>query len=248
MTQSSVPKHENYKTWELRIRPLLDSKDKWTTINYSLHLKSTTNEHDRNDTIKTDLELTKQLQQRKITSSEQATTALIQEINEAQGSIEKTGSLAEDDEDKTDNPWRYHKNNKGAVFTITSHVQDHILTKIQGIKSAKLIWAKLQKLYGTTTDLGESLLLDKSFSIAYESAENAHKYISQLDDTIKSLDRLGTVIDPKVAKSLLLNRLGGHFTEFQARKREAGLRSLTSEDLMTQLLEEDEVSKYQEGK
>jgi hypothetical protein len=103
-------------------------------------------------------------------------------------------------------------------------------------------------LYGTTTDLGESLLLDKSFSIAYESAGNAHKYISQLDDTIKSLDRLGTVIDPKVAKSLLLNRLGGHFTEFQARKREAGLRSLTSEDLMTQLLEEDEVSKYQEGK
>jgi hypothetical protein len=29
---------------------------------------------------------------------------------------------------------------------------------------------------------------------------------------------------------------------------EAGLRSLTFEDLITQLLEEDEVSKYQEGK
>ena len=39
-----------------------------------------------------------------------------------------------------------------------------------------------------------------------------------------------------------------HFTEFQARKREAGPRSFTIEDLMTQLLEEDEVNKYQEGK
>ena len=106
------------------------------------------------------LELAEQLQQRKITSPEQATTALIQEINEAQGSIEKTEPLDEDDEYKTDNPWCYHKNNQGAVFTITSHVQDHILTKIQGIKSAKLICAKLQKLYGTTTDLEEFLLLE----------------------------------------------------------------------------------------
>jgi hypothetical protein len=68
------------------------------------------------------LELAEQLQQRKITSPEQATTALIQEINEAQGSIEKTEPLDEDDEYKTDNPWRYHKNNQGAVLTITSHV------------------------------------------------------------------------------------------------------------------------------
>ena len=88
------------------------------------------------------------------------------------------------------------------------------------------------------------MLLDKLFSISYESAGNAHKFVSQLDDTIKALDRLGTVIDPKIAKSLLLNRLGSHFTEFQARKREAGLKSLTFEDLITQLLEEDEVNKY----
>ena len=251
VVQSSVPKLEgkkNYKTWELRIRPLLDSKDEWAAVDYSPRLKSAASERDKKDTTEAGLELAEQLRQRKITSPEQATTALIQEIKEAQGLPAKTQSLDEDDEDKTDSPWRYYKNNKGAVFTITSHVQDHILTKIQGIKSAKLIWEKLQKLYGTTTDLEEFLLLDKLFSTSYESAGNAHKYISQLDDTIKALDRLGTVIDPKVAKSLLLNRLGGHFTEFQARKREAGLRSFTFEDLMTQLLEEDEVNKYQEGK
>lgn len=164
VVQSSVPKLEgkkNYKTWELRIRPLLDSKDEWTAVDYSPRLKSAASERDRKDTTEAGLQLAEQLRQRKITSPEQGTTALIQEINEAQGSIEKTESLDEDDEDKTDNPWRYHKNNKGAVFTITSHVQDHILTKIQGIKSAKLIWAKLQKLYGTTTDLEEFLLLDK---------------------------------------------------------------------------------------
>ena len=123
--------------------------------------------------------MAEQLRKRKITSPEQATTALIQEINETQSPIEKDEDDDDDDddddnddndEDKTDNPWRYHKNNKGAVFTITAHVQDHILTKIQGIKSAKLIWIKLQKLYGTTTDLEEFMLLDKLFSISYESA------------------------------------------------------------------------------
>jgi hypothetical protein len=38
VVQSSVPKLEgkkNYKTWELRIRPLLDSKDEWTAVDYS---------------------------------------------------------------------------------------------------------------------------------------------------------------------------------------------------------------------
>ncbi|KAN0085047.1 hypothetical protein V8E54_001514 [Elaphomyces granulatus] len=216
-----VPKLEgkkNYKTWELRIRTLLDSKDEWAAAN----------ERDKKDTTKAGLELAEQLRKRKITSPEQATTALIQEINETQSPIEKDEDDDDDDddddnddndEDKTDNPWRYHKNNKGAVFTITAHVQDHILTKIQGIKSAKLIWIKLQKLYGTTTDLEEFMLLDKLFSISYESA---------------------TIIDPKIAKSLLLDRLGSFFTEFQARKREAGLKSFTFEDLMTQLLEEDE--------
>jgi hypothetical protein len=45
------------------------------------------------------------------------------------------------------------------------------------------------------------------------------------------------VIDPKIANPLFLDRLGSFFTEFQARKREAGLKSITFEDLMTQLLE-----------
>jgi hypothetical protein len=72
-----------------------------------------------------------------ITSPEQATTALTQEIKEIQSSSTKEiESLDKDDEDRTDDPWRYHKNNKGAVFTITAHVQDHIPTEIQGIKLA----------------------------------------------------------------------------------------------------------------
>jgi hypothetical protein len=93
-----------------------------------------------------------------ITPSEQVTTALIQEIKESVGPAEKPKD--DEDEDKTDDSWRYHKHNKGVVFTITTHPQDHVFTKIQGIKLANLIWKKLQKLYGTTTDLEEFMLLD----------------------------------------------------------------------------------------
>jgi hypothetical protein len=147
VVQSSVPKLEgkkNYKTWELRIRPLLNSKDESSAIEFSPRLRSVASERDRKDMTKIGLELAEQLRQKGISSPEQATAALIQEIKEEHSSAEKGDPLEEeDDEDKTDDPWRFHKNNKGAVFTITAHVQDHILTKIQGIKSAKLIWDKL---------------------------------------------------------------------------------------------------------
>jgi hypothetical protein len=142
VVQSSVLKLEgkkNYKAWELRIRPLLDSKDESAAIAYSPRLKSAASERDNKDTTKAGLELAEQLRQRKISSPEEATTALIQEIKEdSEGKAELLDD--NDEDDKTDEPWRYHKNNKGAVFTITAHVQDHILTKVQGIKSAKLIW------------------------------------------------------------------------------------------------------------
>ena len=114
VVQSSVPKLEgkkNYKTWELRIRTLLDSKDEWAAAEYSPRLKSAASERDKKDTTKAGLELAEQLRKRKITSPEQATTALIQEINENPSPIEKEKDEDGDDddnddndEDKTDNP------------------------------------------------------------------------------------------------------------------------------------------------
>ncbi len=71
---------------------------------------------------------------------------------------------------------------------IISSLADHVLTKIQDIKSAKLIYDKLKKLYEMTTDLEEFMLLEKLFNIFYVSAENMHKFIDQMNDTVKFLE------------------------------------------------------------
>ena len=62
---------------------------------------------------------------------------------------------------------------------IISSLTDHVLTKIQDIKSAKLIYDKFKKLF---------MLLEKLFNIFYMSAENMHKFINQMNDTIKFLE------------------------------------------------------------
>jgi hypothetical protein len=86
-------------------------------------------------------------------SPEHTTTGLIQEIKEIQGlgkkdlSTEKAESLEEDDEeDKTDSPWRYHKNHKEQSSLSLRTPKIISLIIVQGIKSANLIWNKLQKL------------------------------------------------------------------------------------------------------
>ena len=43
-----------------------------------------------------------------------------------------------------------------------------------------------------------------------------HKYVGQLNDNLKALDRLGIFIDPTIAKALAVNCLDSHFLEFQA--------------------------------
>src|SRR5438034_6844049 len=98
---------------------------------------------------------------------------------------------------------------------IISSLADHILTKIQDIKSAKLIYDRLKKLYRTATDLEEFMLLEKLFNIFYVSAENMHKFISQMNNTIKSLEQLSIFIDSCIIKSLILIHLKSHFQKFQ---------------------------------
>ena len=71
---------------------------------------------------------------------------------------------------------------------IISSLANHILTKIQDIKSAKLIYDRFKKLYEMTTDLEKFMLLEKLFNVFYVSAENMHKFIDQMNDTIKFLE------------------------------------------------------------
>jgi hypothetical protein len=68
VVQSSVPKLEgkkNYRTWELRIRTLLDPKDEWVAAEYSPRLKPAASERDKMDTTKAGLELAEQLRKGK---------------------------------------------------------------------------------------------------------------------------------------------------------------------------------------
>src|SRR5947207_2124946 len=110
------------------------------------------------------------------------------------------------------------------------------------------MYDRLQKLYRTITALQKFILLNKLFNISYTSAGNMHKYIGQLNDHLKVLDRLGISIDPTIAKALAVNHLGSHFPEFQARKRDTDLDKLTLDELFAQMLQEDEVQRYQESK
>ena len=86
-----------------------------------------------------------------------------------------TDSSKEADEDMNENPndsQCYHKNNSRAVFTLAHHLAGHILMKVQGIESAKLMSGRLKKLYGTTRELKSSW--SESFNIFCQSAGNMH--------------------------------------------------------------------------
>ena len=71
---------------------------------------------------------------------------------------------------------------------IISNFLNHILIKIQDIKSAKLIYDRFKKLYKMIINLKEFMLLEKLFNVFYASAENMHKFINQMNDIIKSLE------------------------------------------------------------
>ena len=205
VVQSNVFKLEgkkNFWTWNLWIRPLLVSWKKLAAIGYIPKLKSSTSKKDLADTTIEALAEAERLRKAGITSPDQHVESSGIRAEEVP-LLPEPGEPAEDDEeDKSDDSWHYHKNNDEAVFTLTSHLTDHILTKVQGIRSAKLMYDRLQKLYGTTTALQKFILLDKLFNISYASAGNMHKYVGQLDDHLKALDRLGISIDPTIAKAV----------------------------------------------
>src|SRR5438034_9391897 len=117
---------------------------------------------------------------------------------------------------------------------------NHILTKIQEIKSAKLIYDRFKKLYRMTTDLEEFMLLEKLFNIFYMSAENMHKFINQINDTIKFLEQLSIFINSYIIKSLILIYLKSHFQKFQSQKHETDLKTLFLDKLFSQMMREDE--------
>src|SRR5436305_13875551 len=98
------------------------------------------------------------------------------------------------------------------------------------------MYNQLQKLYRTTMTLQKFILLDKLFNISYASAGNMHKYVGQLDDHLKALDRLGISINPTIVKALAVNHLGSHFPKFQARKQNTDLDKLTLNELFAQML------------
>ena len=135
----------------------------------------------------------KKLQKTEILSSDQqtATTNIVKTDSAAISLSTDSEDDDDDDEDKdmkSADFWYYHKHNKRAVFMIISSLTNHILTKIQDIKSAKLIYDRLKKLYKMTINLEEFMLLEKLFNVFYTSAENMHKFINQINDTIKSLE------------------------------------------------------------
>src|SRR5438034_8830219 len=103
---------------------------------------------------------------------------------------------------------------------------NHILTKIQEIKSAKLIYDRFKKLYRMTINLEEFMLLEKLFNVFYMSAENMHKFIDQMNDTIKFLEQLSIFINSHIIKSLILMCLRFHFQKFQSQKCETDLKML----------------------
>ena len=190
--QSNVSKLEdkqNYKIWNIQICSLLKFKDELAIIEYISRFKKTESVKNQKNMTKTALTIVKKLWKTEILLSDQQTaTTDIVKTDSAAISL-STDSEDDDDEDKkfTDF-WYYYKYNKRAVFTIISSLSDHVLTKIQDIKSAKLIYDRLKKLYEMTINLEEFMLLEKLFNVFYMSAENMHKFIDQMNDTIKSLE------------------------------------------------------------
>ena len=182
VVQSNVPKLEdkqNYKIWNIQICSLLEFKDELAVIKYIPRLKKTESAKDQKNMTKAALALVKKLQKTGILSSDQQTAATdIVKADPVTISLPTDPDEDDDDEDeKFTDFWHYHKYNKRAVFTIISSLSDHVLTKIQGIKSAKLIYDRLKKLYRMITDLKEFMLLEKLFNIFYMFAENMHKFI-----------------------------------------------------------------------
>ena len=92
------------------------------------------------------------------------------------------------------------------------------------------------------------MLLEKLFNIFYISAENMHKFIDQMNDTIKSLEQLSIFIDSHIIKSLILMCLKFHFQEFQSQKHETDLKILSLDELFSQMMREDEIQQYHEDK
>ena len=86
--------------------------------------------------------------------------------------------------------------------------------------------------------------MKKLFNIFYASIGNMHKYISQINDTIKAFKRLGIAIDPRILRPLIINQLRAYFTDFQARKRDSNLSKVSIDELFSQMLRENEVQRY----
>ena len=137
IVQSSVPKLEgkkNYRNWNLRIRPLLKSKGKLAAIEYVPRLKSSSSKKDLADIIIEALAKAKHLRKADITSPDQREvpdSGIVKVVSiPLLLDSTKPGEGDEDDDNKSTDSWRYHKNNDGAVFTLTSHLANHILTKV----------------------------------------------------------------------------------------------------------------------
>ena len=160
VVQSNVSKLEdkqNYKIWNIQICSLLKFKDELAVIEYISRLKKTESIKNQKNTMKATLTIVKKLWKTEILLSDQQTaTTDIVKTDSAAISL-STDSENDDDEDKKSADfWYYHKYNKKAVFMIISSLSNHILTKIQDIKSAKLIYDRFKKLYKMTTDLKSS--------------------------------------------------------------------------------------------
>ena len=145
---SKLEDKQNYKIWNIWICFLLKFKDELVVIEYISRLKKTESIKDQKNTTKAALTITKKLWKTEILLSDQQTaTTDIVKTDSAAISLPTDSEDDDDENEKSADPWHYHKYNKGAAFTIISSLADHVLTKIQGIKSAKLIYDRLKKLY-----------------------------------------------------------------------------------------------------
>ncbi len=239
---SKLEDKQNYKIWNIWICSLLKFKDELVVIEYISRLKKTESAKDQKNTTKAALTIMKKLWKTEILLSDQQTaTTDIVKTDSAAISLPTDSEDDDDENEKSADFWCYHKYNKRTVFTIISSLINHILTKIQDIKSAKLIYDRLKKLYKTAINLEEFMLLEKLFNISYTSAENMHKFIDQMNDTIKSLEQLSIFIDSCIIKSLILTHLKFYFQEFQSWKHKTDLKMLSLDKLFSQMMREDKI-------
>ena len=143
--QSNVPKlkeKKNFWMWDLWIRSLLASQKKLAAIEYVLKLKSFINKKDLADTTAETLAETECLRKAGIMSPDQHVKSSDIRAEEVSLSPEPgISTVVRDDEvNKSDDSWCYHKNNNEVIFTLIFHLADHILMKIQDIQSVKLMY------------------------------------------------------------------------------------------------------------